>query len=208
MPILPIVIAPDPVLKQVAKPVEKVDDEIRTLLNNMLESMYNAHGIGLAANQVGVLKRVIVVDVEQDRGNHIPGKPIKMVNPEILTSSPEISVYQEGCLSFPQQFSDVERPAEITVRYLDENGKQQEIKASGLLATCIQHEIDHINGINFVDHISKLKRDMIIKKLDKNKKRGDYDDLYAPHDHGHDHGHDHDHHHHHGHVHGPNCNHG
>lgn len=189
MAILPIRIAPDPVLKQVAQPVETVDDDIRTLLGNMLETMYNAHGIGLAANQVGVLKRVIVVDVEQER-RHEPGNPIKMVNPELLEQSLELFSYQEGCLSFPQQFGDVERPATVTVRYLDEHGKQQEIQAEGLLATCIQHEIDHLNGITFVDHLSKLKRDMIIKKLEKGKKRGDYDHIYEPHDHHHHHVHD------------------
>ncbi|MBM3618790.1 MAG: peptide deformylase, partial [Alphaproteobacteria bacterium] len=187
---------PEAVLKQVAKPVEKVDDEIRTLLDDMLDTMYNAHGIGLAANQVGVLKRVIVVDVAEREG-HERGQPMKFVNPEIISASPEMSVYQEGCLSLPQQYSDVERPAEVTVRYLDENGKQQELHATGILATCIQHEIDHINGVLFVDHISKLKRDMIIKKLEKAKKRGDFVDIYAPHDHHHDHHH----------VHGEHCNH-
>lgn len=198
MTILPIVIAPDPVLKQVALPVEKVDDSIRTLLDDMLQTMYNAHGIGLAANQVGVLKRCIVADVEQDTP-HQPGKPYKMVNPEIIESSVTMFTYQEGCLSFPQQYGDVDRPASIRVRYLDENGKQQELQAEGLLATCIQHEIDHINGINFVDHLSKLKREMIVKKLEKGKKRGDYAHIYEPHDHGHDH--------HHGHVHTEFCNH-
>lgn len=191
MAILPIVIAPDEVLKTVARPVETVTDDIRTLLADMLDTMYNAHGIGLAANQVGVLKRVIVVDVEQ-KGDHLPGNPLKMVNPEILESSEEFLSYQEGCLSFPQQYGDVERPAYVTVKYLDENGKEQTLKAEGLLATCIQHEIDHINGITFVDHLSKLKRDMIIKKLEKGKKRGDYEHIYEPHDHHHDHHHHHD----------------
>ncbi|MCH2547028.1 MAG: peptide deformylase [Alphaproteobacteria bacterium] len=183
MAILPVVIAPDAVLKQVAKPVAEVTDEIRTLLGDMLDTMYNAHGIGLAANQVGVLHRCIVVDVEQETP-HEPGNPIKMVNPEIVEASQELFSYQEGCLSFPQQFGDVDRPADITVKYLDEHGKAQTIQASGLLATCIQHEIDHINGINFVDHLSKLKREMIVKKLQKNKKRGDYDDIYTAHEHG------------------------
>lgn len=189
MAILPIRIAPDAVLKQVAQPVEKVDDSIRTLLDDMLDTMYNAHGIGLAANQVGVLKRVIVVDVEQE-GHHEPGNPIKMVNPELVNTSEELFTYQEGCLSFPQQYGDVDRPAFVTVRYLDENGQPQELEADGLLATCIQHEIDHLNGINFVDHLSKLKRDMIIKKLEKSKKRGDFDHIYEPHDHHHHHVHD------------------
>ena len=191
MPIMPIVIGPDPVLNQVAKPVEKVDDDIRALLDNMLETMYNAHGIGLAANQVGVLKRVIVVDVEQDENKpHTPGNPIKMVNPELVTTSQELFTYQEGCLSWPQQYGDVDRPKTITVKYLDEQGKEQTMEADGLLATCIQHEIDHINGINFVDHLSKLKKEMIVKKLQKGKKRGDYAHIYEPH--GHDHVHYHD----------------
>lgn len=186
MAILPIKIAPDAVLKQVAQPVTEVTDDIRTLLDDMLETMYNAHGIGLAANQVGVLKRVIVVDVEQEN-HHEPGNPIKMVNPELVTTSEDMFTYQEGCLSFPQQYGDVNRPATITLRYLDENGKQQEMQADGLLATCIQHEIDHLDGINFVDHLSKLKRDMIVKKLEKGKKRGDYAHIYEPHDHHHVH---------------------
>lgn len=196
MAILPIVIAPEAVLKQVAKPVEKVDDEIRALLDDMLDTMYNAHGIGLAANQVGILKRVIVVDVAEREG-HDRGQPMKFVNPEIISSSAEVNVYQEGCLSLPQQYGDVERPAEVTIRYLDETGEQKELHATGILATCIQHEIDHINGVLFVDHISKLKRDMIIKKLEKAKKRGDFEGIYAPHDHHHDHHH----------VHGEHCNH-
>lgn len=196
MAILPIVIAPEPVLKQKALPVEKVDDEIRQLLEDMLDTMYNAHGIGLAANQIGVLKRLIVVDVAEREG-HDRGQPMKFINPEIISASAETSTYQEGCLSLPQQYADVERPVEVQVRYLDENGKQQEIHATGLLATCIQHEIDHIDGILFVDHLSKLKRDMVMKKLEKAKKRGDFDNIYAPHDH--DHGHHH--------VHGEHCNH-
>lgn len=192
MAILPIVIAPDARLKQKSLPVEKVDGTVRQLLQDMLDTMYNAHGIGLAAVQVGVLKRAIVVDVEHN-DDHAPGKPLMMVNPEIVESDAELSTYNEGCLSFPQQYSEVERPKTITVKYLDENGKEQTLKADGLLATCIQHEIDHADGINFVDHISKLKREMIIKKLDKGKKRGDYDHIYAPHAHGHHH-HDHDEH--------------
>lgn len=186
MAILPIKIAPDPVLKAKAQLVAEVNDEVRQLLDDMLDTMYNAHGIGLAANQVGVLKRVIVVDVEHNN-DHEPGKPIKLVNPEIIKVSDELFTYQEGCLSFPQQYADVDRPKVITVRYLDENGKQQELEADGLLATCIQHEIDHIDGINFVDHISRLKREMIIKKLQKGKKLGEFDHIYEPHSHGHHH---------------------
>ncbi|KKJ77878.1 peptide deformylase [Kiloniella litopenaei] len=164
MAILDIVIAPDPVLKTVCEPVKEVNDEIRELLKNMLETMYKAPGIGLAACQVGVTKRVIVVDVSDDKEEN---QPYCMVNPEITWESDEYSVYQEGCLSLPEQYADVERPAAIKLRYLDETGKQIELEADGLLATCIQHEIDHLDGVLFVDHISKLKRGMIMKKLKK-----------------------------------------
>jgi peptide deformylase len=191
MAILPLIIAPDPLLKQKSAPVTTVDDSIRTTLNDMLETMYRSNGIGLAAVQVGILKRLIVVDVNW-RNNEAPNHtPLKLINPEIVWDSDEDSVYNEGCLSFPDQFSDVERPKEIKVAYLDEHGKSQELEAEGLLATCIQHEIDHINGITFVDHISRVKRDIIINKLKKAKKRGDFD----PHHHDHDH------------VHGEHCEH-
>ncbi|WP_085907429.1 peptide deformylase [Kiloniella majae] len=164
MAILDIVIAPDPVLKVVCEPVKEVNDEIRELLTNMLETMYKAPGIGLAACQVGVTKRVIVVDVSDDKEEN---QPYCMVNPEITWESDEYSVYQEGCLSLPEQYADVERPAAIKMTYLDETGKKVELEADGLLATCIQHEIDHLDGVLFVDHISKLKRGMIMKKLKK-----------------------------------------
>ncbi len=164
MAILDIVIAPDPVLKTVCEPVKEVNDEIRELLKNMLETMYKAPGIGLAACQVGVTKRVIVVDVSDDKEEN---QPYCMVNPEITWESDEYSVYQEGCLSLPEQYADVERPAAIKMTYLDETGKKIELEADGLLATCIQHEIDHLDGVLFVDHISKLKRGMIMKKLKK-----------------------------------------
>lgn len=186
MALLPIIIAPDPLLKQVSKPVEKVDAELCTFMDSMLETMYNAHGIGLAAVQVGVLKRIIVVDVDH-RDDGKPNNPLKLINPEIISHSDDEQPYKEGCLSFPKQYSEVVRPTEVTVRYLDEHGKQQELKASGLLATCIQHEIDHTNGIVFVDHISKLKRDMIVKKLQKQKKAGELDHIYDPDYHDHDH---------------------
>ena len=169
MAILPLIIAPDERLNIASKPVEVVDDSIRQLLANMLETMYANDGIGLAAVQVGVHKRCIVVDIEQRDGGK---NPMKFINAEVVTSDPELSVYKEGCLSFPDQFSDVERPKGITVRYLDETGASKEIQADGLLATCLQHEIDHTNGIVFVDHVSKLKRDMIIRKLQKAKKLG------------------------------------
>jgi peptide deformylase len=187
MAILPLVIAPDERLNTVSKPVEVVDDSIRTLAANLLDTMYHERGIGLAAVQVGVHKRVLVADVSwsEEEG---PGEQHVLINPEIVEITPEEKTYKEGCLSFPDQYADVVRPAGVRVRYLDLQGKQQEQTFDGLLATCIQHEIDHLNGIVFVDHISRLKRDMIIKKLQKMKKMG-----YFDHDHGH--------------VHGPNCNH-
>ncbi len=147
----------------------------------MLETMYASNGIGLAAVQVGELKRIIVVDTEWESpryreegaplGEGKPGNPLKMINPEIIEEAEERSSYNEGCLSFPGQYSEVERPATVNIRYMDEHGKEQTLKAEGLLATCIQHEIDHMNGIVFVDHISRLKRDMILRKLKKAKKQ-------------------------------------
>lgn len=193
MAILPLVIAPDPFLNQPSEKVEVVDDEIRALLDDMLETMYASQGIGLAAVQVGVHKRLVVVDVEYPSPRYEgeeagPGKPMKLINPEIVESSDALHDYDEGCLSFPGQYSSVTRPEVVTVKYLDENGKEQVLEADGLLATCIQHEIDHTNGIVFVDHISKLKRNMILKKLTKAKKSGAFDhDCGDPHC-----GHDHD----------------
>ncbi len=169
MSVLPLVIAPDPRLEQPSAKVDVVDDSIRKLLNDMLETMYANDGIGLAAVQVGVMKRCIVMDVAVREGGN---EPIKLINPEIISNSDDISVFQEGCLSFPDQYSDVERPEKVTVRYLDENGQEQTLEADGIMATCVQHEIDHINGVVFVDHISRLKRDMIMKKLAKAKKLG------------------------------------
>lgn len=167
MAILPIYIAPHPVLKKKAEPVDAVTPEIAKLMSDMLETMYDAPGIGLAAPQVGVSKRVLVVDVA--RADEDP-RPIKMANPEILASSEELSIYEEGCLSFPEQYAEVQRPATVTIRYLDENNVSQEIEADGLLATCVQHEIDHLDGIVFVDHLSTLKRGMIMRKLKKLQK--------------------------------------
>lgn len=180
MKLLPLVIAPDPLLKQISKPVEKVDDALRQLMNDMLQTMYSEHGVGLAAVQVGVLKRVLVMDVNYEiedhdhhhhhdcGGIHVKNtKPRYFVNPEIIEFSKEMSPYNEGCLSFPEMRSEVSRPAEVKVKFLDYNGAEQVEKMTGLMATCIQHEVDHLNGITFVDHISKLKRDMILKKMTK-----------------------------------------
>ena len=162
-----IIIEPDPILRKKCNPIEKVDDELRKLMAAMLETMYHAPGIGLAAIQVGILKRVVVIDISKD-----PKKktPLFLVNPKIIYRSKETSIYEEGCLSLPGQFAEIERPAECHLNYVDFNGKQKELKASGLLSTCIQHEVDHLNGILFIDYLSKLKRDMIVKKLVKHKK--------------------------------------
>lgn len=167
---LPILTAPDPRLKKISTPVDKVDDEIRQLMDDMLETMYVAPGIGLAAPQVGVLKRVIVVDVA---GEDEEPQPMKLANPELLWVSDHDNSYQEGCLSLPEHYADVVRPAAIRLRYLDEENEVRELEADGLLATCIQHEIDHLEGILFVDHISALKRNMILRKLLKAKKSGE-----------------------------------
>ncbi|HTH98604.1 MAG TPA: peptide deformylase [Stellaceae bacterium] len=168
MALLPILILPHPMLKAKAKPVEAVNDDIRQLMDNMLETMYAAPGIGLAANQIGQLKRIIVLDVA--RSDEKP-TPLCLANPEIVWTSDETSTYNEGCLSLPEQYADVERPSEVRVRYLDRDNKRQEIHGKGLLATCLQHEIDHLNGILFTDHISALKRNMILRKLAKQQKQ-------------------------------------
>ncbi len=162
-----ILIEPDPILRKKCDPVEKVDDDLRKLMTDMLETMYKAPGIGLAAVQIGILKRLIVIDISK---NGEKKTPLFLVNPEIINLSEKTSIYEEGCLSLPDQFAEIERPAECKLRYIDFNGKEKELKATGLLATCIQHEIDHLNGILFIDYLSKLKKDMIIKKLIKHKK--------------------------------------
>ena len=169
MSILPLVYEPDSRLHIPSEKVAVVDDAIRDLMKNMLETMYANDGLGLAAVQVGVHKKVIVMDVAQKEGGN---EPLKFINAEIIDKSEEPHVFLEGCLSFPDQFAEVERPEAIRVRYLDENGEQKEIDADGILATCLQHEIDHTNGIVFTDHLSKLKREMIVKKLTKMKKLG------------------------------------
>lgn len=169
MAILPILTAPNPLLKRVCQSVVNVDDETRQLMDDMLETMYSADGIGLAAAQVGVDKRVVVMDIS-NRDAAYP-KPLKMANPDIIWASEELAPYEEGCLSVPGQFAEVWRPAEVKLTYLDEHNQKQEMHATGLLATCVQHEIDHINGTLFVDHLSKLKRDIILKRLEKEKRQ-------------------------------------
>jgi len=171
MALLTVLHAPDPLLKRKALPVESVTDEIRTLMDDMLETMHAEKGIGLAAIQVGVTKRVIVVDISDGEDPDAPRTVLKMANPEVLWSSDERRSYEEGCLSLPDQYAPVVRPERIKVRYLDYDGEAQEIDADGLLATCIQHEIDHLDGILFVDHISSIKRDIILRKLKKMKKQ-------------------------------------
>ena len=162
-----ILIEPDPILRKKCEQVEQVDDGIRKIMKEMLEAMYEAPGIGLAAVQVGILKRLIVIDISKDKEKK---NPLFLVNPEILHQSKRTSIYEVGCLSLPRQFAEIERPAECILKYVDYNGKEKELKAEGLLATCVQHEIDHLNGILFIDYLSKLKKDMIIKKLVKRKK--------------------------------------
>jgi peptide deformylase len=164
MAVLPIFTAPDPILKQKAKRVETVDERVAALLNDMLETMYKAPGIGLAAPQVGVSERIIVMDIgktEEER------QPIRMVNPEITWASEEENTYEEGCLSVPEHYGKVIRPRMVRVRYQDETGQSREIDADGLLATVIQHEIDHLDGVLFIDHLSSLKRHMILRKMIK-----------------------------------------
>ena len=162
-----ILIEPDPILRKKCSPLEKVDDQTRKLMKDMLETMYKAPGIGLAAIQIGILKRIIVIDISKDEEKK---SPLFLVNPEIIFRSKNTSVYEEGCLSLPGQFAEIERPAECHLKYLDFDGKIKELKADGLLSTCIQHEVDHLNGILFIDYLSKLKKNMIIKKILKQKK--------------------------------------
>ena len=162
-----IVIEPDPILRDKSEIIEKVDDELRTLLDDMLETMYAAPGIGLAAVQIGILKRLIVIDISKDKEKK---NPLFLINPKIISRSKKTSVYEEGCLSLPGYFAEIERPAECRIKFVDYNGKEKELSADGLLATCIQHEVDHLNGVLFIDYLSKLKKDMIVKKLIKHKK--------------------------------------
>ncbi len=172
MAIRPIVEVPDPRLREISKPVETVDDEVRALVADMFETMYAAPGIGLAAIQVGVPKRILVIDLQEPEEEG--GDPIKdprvFINPEILDHSAQEVPYTEGCLSVPDQYAEVDRPESIHARWLGLDGKVHEEEIAGLLATCLQHEMDHLNGVLFIDHLSRLKRDMILKKLAKQRK--------------------------------------
>jgi peptide deformylase len=167
MALLPILTAPDPALKKISAPVKQVDASVRKLMDDMLETMYHAPGIGLAAPQVGVLKRVIVLDLAREGEEP---QPLRLANPEVIWVSDEDVTYNEGCLSVPEHYADVARPAACRVKYLGQDNKQQEIAAEGLLATCLQHEIDHLDGVLFIDHLTSLKRNMILRKLLKAKK--------------------------------------
>jgi peptide deformylase len=160
----PILILPDPRLRAVADPIEKIDDEIRQLARDMLETMYDAPGIGLAANQVGELKRIVVMDLSKEDE---PKNPIVMINPEILRFSEETVTTEEGCLSIPELYYDVERPAEVTVRYTDLEGNTVETEAKERFAICVQHELDHLDGVLYIDYLSRLKRDRVLKKFQK-----------------------------------------
>ena len=166
MTIRKILTEPDPFLRQISQDVELVDNKIRTLMDDMLETMYAAPGIGLAAIQVGVPKKVIVIDLSKEEKKN----PLYFVNPKIIIRSKNNSTYEEGCLSVPGQFAEVDRPNQCHIKYLDYNGQNKELKAEGLLATCIQHEMDHLEGILFIDYLSKLKKKFIVKKLSKQKK--------------------------------------
>ena len=167
MTVRPILTAPDPRLQAVSTDVETVDGEIRALIDDMTDSMYAADGIGLAAIQIGVAKRVLVIDLDQKDGKK---NPVAYINPKITWASDEMAVFEEGCLSVPEIWDDVERPAQIKCEYLNRDGKKQVLEADGLLATCLQHEMDHLNGVLFIDHLSRLKKTMAIKKLTKAKK--------------------------------------
>ncbi|KZD06275.1 peptide deformylase [Oceanibaculum pacificum] len=167
MALLPLVVAPDPRLKKKALPVERVDDTIRKQMDDMLETMYAENGMGLAAPQVGISNRVIVMDIARKEDDP---QIFKMANPEIVWESPEIKSYEEGCLSVPEHYADVERPARVKIRFIDYENEIREIEADGVLAVCVQHEIDHLNGVLFIDHLSALKRNIISRKLVKAKK--------------------------------------
>ncbi len=168
MTLRPIITIPDPVLKQVSEPITEIDGSVQALVDDMLQTMYDAPGIGLAAVQIGILKRIAVVDCAKEDEKPAPKV---LINPEIISASEETSVYQEGCLSIPEFYEDIERPAQVRVRHLDRDGTEHEFDADGLLATCVQHEIDHLNGVLFIDYLSRLKRDRVVKKFSKQAKR-------------------------------------
>lgn len=172
MTIKPIIILPDPILREMSKPIERVDAAVKKLAKDMLDTMYHAPGIGLAAIQVGVPLRMLVIDLAKKEE---PENPQVFINPEIVWSSDERNVYEEGCLSIPDYYAEVERPKCVRITYLNDEGEKGEVEADDLLATCLQHEIDHLNGVLFIDHISKLKRDMVVRKYKKlaKEKAGD-----------------------------------
>ncbi|WP_112662849.1 peptide deformylase [Microvirga flavescens] len=170
MTIRPLVILPDSRLRLVSKPVERITDEIRTLADDMLETMYHAPGVGLAAIQIGIDLRVVTMDVSKSEAEG-ERQPMVLINPEIVSSSEELSVYEEGCLSIPEYYEEVERPTRVRFRYMNLEGATVEQDADGLLATCVQHEIDHLNGVLFIDYLSKLKRDRVMTKFKKAAKR-------------------------------------
>ena len=169
---LDIITLPDRTLRRKSAPVERVDDDLRRFIDSMLETMYEAPGIGLAAIQVGEPRRVTTIDVAKRENENAEPNPLCLINPRILWRSDERTTTEEGCLSIPEYYADVERPAEVRVSYLDRDGKPQEMQANGLLAVCLQHEIDHLDGKLFIDHLSRLKRDMVIKKFTKQQRIG------------------------------------
>lgn len=173
---IPIRIIPDPVLREIAQPVASIDKRVAQFMHDMVDSMYKGNGIGLAANQVGSLERIITIDIWEERDG---SNALMMANPEITWFDPEESfTYREGCLSIPDHYAEVTRPKRIRMTYLDQHGKKQELEAEDLLSQCIQHEIDHLNGVLFIDHISKLKRDIILKKIEKTQRQnGDSDQI-------------------------------
>ena len=172
MAILPIIETPDPRLRTISTPVAAIDADLHRLIDDMFETMYDAPGIGLAAIQVGVPKRVLVMDLQEpeEEGGPPVKRPMVFINPQILDGSDDLSIYQEGCLSVPDQYADVERPATIRASWMDRDGRIREEQLDGLLATCLQHEMDHLEGILFIDHLSRLKREMVLKKLAKQRK--------------------------------------
>lgn len=172
MSLLPIIEIPDPILRQESAPVEAINDDVSKLVRDMFETMYAAPGIGLAAVQVAVPRRLLVIDLQdpEEEGGEPVRKPMAFINPEIVERSDEWKTYNEGCLSIPDQYAEVERPARVRAQWLDEAGRRQEGEFDGLMAVCLQHEVDHLNGVLFIDHLSRLKRDMVVKKVLKARK--------------------------------------